>query len=121
MASWHVAERVRARLPFRASADPSGEPRFPAWITFPAAVVALGAVLALAGAIWVHVVQTLRDPKPIPITVPPRVNGIVWGHRVFVDVRSLRSALAARGVSYQAWARNHPSARKILRVRGHQR
>ena len=117
--SWNVAERIRARLPLRASAEPSADPRFPTWITFPAAVLTLGAVLALAGAIWVHNVHTLRNPKPIPITVPPRVNGVVWGHRVFVDVRSLRSALTARGVSYQAWARRHPTAKKILRGRTH--
>ena len=91
--------------------------RFPAWVTLPAAVLAMGAVLALAAAIWLQVVHTLRHPKPIPVPEPPHVTGVVWGHRVFVDVRTLRSALSARGVSYEAWARKHPAAKTILRGR----
>ncbi len=118
MASWHVAERVRAHLPLRVSLPPTGEPgRFPAWMTLPAAVLALVAVLAFAAAIWLQVVHTIRHPKPIPVSTPPRVTGVVWGHRVFVDVRTLRGALSARGVSYEAWARKHPAAKTILRGR----
>jgi hypothetical protein len=90
-------------------------------MTLPAAVLALGGVLALAAAIWLQVVHTIRHPKPIPVSVPPRVNGIVWGHRVFLDARTLRSALSARGVSYEAWTRKHPAAKKILRRRTRQR
>jgi hypothetical protein len=118
VSSRQVAERVRAHLPLRESAPSSGEPvRFPAWVTLPAAVLALGVVLALAAAIWLQVVHTLRHPKPIPVPEPPHVTGVVWGHRVFVDVRTLRSALSARGVSYEAWARKHPAAKTILRGR----
>jgi hypothetical protein len=86
-------------------------------MTTPAALLALGAVLSLATVIWLEVLHTIRHPKPIPVAVPPRVNGVVWGHRVFVDVRTLRSALSARGVSYETWARKHPAAKTILRGR----
>jgi hypothetical protein len=86
-------------------------------VTFPAAVFALVATLACAAAIWVQVVDTFRHPTPIPpAPPPPRVTGVVWGGRVFVDVRNLRAALSARGVSYEAWVRKHPAAKKILRV-----
>jgi hypothetical protein len=95
----------------------SREPkRVPTWVTLPAAVLALVATLACAAAIWAQVFDTIRHPKPIPPSPPPpRVTGVVWGGRVFVDVRSLRSALSARGVSYEAWARKHPAVKKILR------
>jgi hypothetical protein len=97
----------------------SREPkRVPTWVTFPAAVFVLVAMIVCAAAIWAQVVDTIRHPRPIPpAPPPPRVTGVVWGHRVFVDVRSLRSALSAHGVSYEAWARKHPAVKKILRVR----
>jgi hypothetical protein len=96
----------------------SHEPkRVPTWVTFPAAVFALVATLVCAAAIWAQVVDTFRHPTPIPAAPPPpRVAGVVWGGRVFVDVRSLRSALLARGVSYETWARKHPAVKKILRA-----
>jgi hypothetical protein len=132
VATRHVAERIRADLLLPLPAPPTGEQerspsrlgrlaswigRLPSWMTVPAALLALGGVLSLATVIWLQVFHTIRHPKPIPVRVPPRVSGVVWGHRVFVDVRSLRSALSARGVSYQAWARNHPAAKTILRSR----
>jgi hypothetical protein len=107
VASTQVSERVR------------DEPRrFPAWMTVPAAMLASVAVVACAAFIWVQVVHTIRHPTPIPdAPPPPRIAGVVWGDRVFVHVRSLRSALAARGVGYAAWARKHPAASTVLRAR----
>jgi hypothetical protein len=84
----------------------------------PAAVLASVVVVACAAFIWVQVVHTIRHPKPIPdAPPPPRIAGVVWGDRVFVDVPSLRSALAARAVTYRAWARKHPTANAVLRAR----
>jgi hypothetical protein len=78
--------------------------------------LALVVVVLSAAVIWLRVVDTIRHPQTIPTPPPPpRVNGVVWGHRVFVDARSLRSALSARGVSYETWARKHPAAKTILR------
>jgi hypothetical protein len=101
----------------------SREPkRVPTWVTFPAAVFALVATLVCAAAIWAQVVDTFRHPTPIPpAPPPPRVTGVVWGGRVFLDVRSVRSALSARGVSYESWVQKHPAVKRILRAQARHR
>jgi hypothetical protein len=116
VASTHVTERNRKRLPRRGSTPASGESRrLPAWMTFPTIVLTFAAVLWFATLVWLEVVYTIRDPKPIRFVTPPRVTGVVWGRRVFTDVPAFRKALAARGVRYESWARKHRDMALLLR------
>ena len=84
-------------------------------MTVPAALVAFTGIVACAAAIWLQVVHTIRHPEPIAVPPRPHVAGVVWGHRVYVDVATFRGVLTARGVSYAGWARKHPAAAKIIR------
>jgi hypothetical protein len=75
--------------------------------------VLVAAVLA-AVATWFEVAKTMRDPDPVAVPKLPRVTGIVWSNRVFVDAATFRRWLAAHDASYTVWARNHPGALALL-------
>jgi hypothetical protein len=118
VASWHLGSGP--------SAAASGEERsfrrsVPRAIAFLATVLSVAAAAACAAALWMQVVHTIRHPHPIPISRPPNVAAVVWGHRVFVDAAPFRRSLHAGGISYRAWARHHPAAAQILRRRSRHR
>jgi hypothetical protein len=78
----------------------------------------LAAVVAVAvvAVVWVQVALVLDKPlRQSASTLQP--TAVVWGNRVFSDVRSLRRWLMSRGESYSAWSRTHPQARAILEHR----
>jgi len=80
-------------------------------------LVVLVAVVAAAGvavAVWLRVADTIRHPDPVSIPPQPPVKALAWSDRVFVDVPTFRSWLAARGYPYADWARKHPQARTLL-------
>jgi hypothetical protein len=63
---------------------------------------------------WLEVAKTMRDPDPVAVPKLPRVTGIAWSNRVFVDAATFRRWLAAHNASYPVWARNHPGALAML-------
>jgi hypothetical protein len=78
-------------------------------------VAALVAVVAAAGGTWLKVATTMRNPKPVVVPKQPRVNALVWSHRVFVDAASFKRWLDARDVSFAEWAKQHPRALVVFR------
>jgi hypothetical protein len=77
-------------------------------------------VVAAAGAavaVWLRVADTIRHPDPVSIPSRPPVKALAWSDRVFVDVRTFRSWLTARGYPYADWARKHPQAQALLEGR----
>jgi hypothetical protein len=112
-----VAERPRARLPLKRparSSDPIPERPPARWSRRTLAAVLLLAVGVAAVTTWLQVAKTMRDADPVPVPKVPRVTGVVWSNRVFVDAASLRRWLIARNKSYTVWARNHPRALALL-------
>jgi hypothetical protein len=77
-------------------------------------LVLLVATAFAAAATWLKVARTMRDADPVTAAKLPRVNGIVWSNRVFVDTATFRRWLAAHDESYTVWARNHPRALALL-------
>jgi len=70
--------------------------------------------VALAGGAmaWSQVVDRLRHPESIPATGRP--GAVVWSARVFRSEGELATWLRPRGTTYERWAREHPSAAKLL-------
>lgn len=69
-------------------------------------------VLAAAAFVWIHAIQSLTHPQRVPVKVRP--EAFVWGDRVFHDRAHLEQWLHDRGLSYDAWARKHPAAVRIM-------
>ena len=46
-------------------------------------------------------------------------TSVVWGGRVLDSPAEVSSWLAARGVTYEEWARKHPAAAARIELRGH--
>lgn len=112
-----IAERSPARLPGKTLARTSNliPHRSPARLPRKTlAAVLLLAVAVAAATTWLKVARTMRDADPVPVPKVPRVTGVVWSNRVFVDAASLRRWLNARDKSYTVWARNHPRALALL-------
>ena len=63
--------------------------------------------------IWLHVAQTIRTAEPASVQAPGP-TAVAWGDRVFTSRKQLEVWLEARGLSYRAWAHNHPAARPNL-------
>ena len=74
------------------------------------AVVIAGAVAV----VWLHVVQEIRNAKPVPAASRPKVNGVAWSNVVFTSRRQLERWLASRGEHYASWARVHRAAAAVL-------
>lgn len=78
-------------------------------------LAALVLVMAAAGGTWLKVATTMRNPRPVVVPKQPRVNALVWSHRVFVDAASFKRWLDARDVSFAEWAKQHPRALVVFR------
>jgi hypothetical protein len=89
-------------------------PRAVAWPRRTLVLAILAAAIVAATLTWLQVAKTMRDANPVPPATFPRVNGIVWSNRVFIDAATFRRWLAAHDVSYTVWARNHPGALALL-------
>jgi hypothetical protein len=74
--------------------------------------LALIPALAAAVVIWISVADAVSRPTPIPTTGRPAA--FVWGQRLFWGKQEFAVWLRARGTSYDAWARHHPDASKVL-------
>ena len=48
--------------------------------------------------------------------VPPQPRAVVWGGRVFTNRPQLERWLAARGASYQSWARRHQAEARRFEI-----
>jgi hypothetical protein len=96
-------------------ADPVAPGRAASWRKRVLLLVALVAVVAAAGGIWLKVATTMRHPEPVVVPKQPRVNALVWSHRVFVDAASFKRWLDARDVSFAEWAKQHPRALVVFR------
>jgi len=64
---------------------------------------------------WSQVVDRLRHPDPPASTGRPAA--VVWSARVFRGEAELAKWLRVRGTTYERWAREHPSAAKLLAAR----
>jgi hypothetical protein len=103
-------------------ADPVAHGRAASWRKRVLLLAALVAVVAAAGGTWLKVATTMRNPKPVVVPKQPRVNALVWSHRVFVDAASFKRWLDARDVSFAEWAKQHPRALVVFhRTRSHPR
>jgi hypothetical protein len=80
----------------------------PWWVAVPWAI----ACVVLVGAAVVGVL-----PRPVTSDRPPpgKAGALVWGNGVFANKLELEAWLRIRGASYEAWARKHPSAVKLLK------
>jgi hypothetical protein len=94
-------------------------PRAVAWPRRTLVLAILVAAVVAAVATWLQVAKTMRDADPVPPAKLPRVDGIVWSNRVFIDAATFRRWLASRDLSYTAWARNHPGALALLARQKH--
>ena len=80
--------------------------------------MALAAAVALAAAgIWLRIATTIHDAQPVPVPRQPRVNALVWSHRVFVDAATFKRWLDAHHVSFAAWERQHPRGLAVFHRR----
>ena len=96
-------------------ANPVAPGRSASWRKRVLLLAALVAVVAAAGGTWLKVATTMRNPKPVVVAKQPRVNALVWSHRVFVDAASFKRWLDARDVSFAEWAKQHPRALVVFR------
>jgi hypothetical protein len=96
-------------------------PRAVTWPRRTLVLALLVAVAVAAAATWLEVAKTMHDADPVPAATVPRITGVVWSNRVFVDAATFRRWLAARDVSYTVWARNHPGALARLAQRPRRR
>src|SRR5690242_17460535 len=55
--------------------------------------------------------RAVRASEPPP---PGHVGSLVWGNGIFTTRVQLKAWLELHGGSYTYWARNHPSALKLL-------
>jgi hypothetical protein len=69
----------------------------------------LGAVALLLSATIVIGIAAFETHALFPVPSNATAKGIVWQGRTFVTRRDFARWLRARGVSYAAWARRHPS------------
>jgi hypothetical protein len=69
----------------------------------------LGVVALLLSATIVIGIAAFETHALFPAPSHARAQGIVWRGRTFVTRREFARWLRARGVSYAAWARQHPS------------
>jgi hypothetical protein len=76
------------------------------------AMLAFLPALAVAVAVWVSVADHVSQPARIPTTGHPAA--FEWDHRIFFGEREFTAWLKSRGVSFDAWARNHPGAARML-------
>jgi len=81
------------------------------------AAVLITAIAVAAFVTWLHVAHTIRHPHPVKVTRQPRVNALVWSHRVFVDAAFFKRWLDARDISFAAWSRQHPGAVAVFNRR----
>lgn len=95
-------------------ADPVAPGRAAFWRNRVLLLAAVVAVVAAAGGTWLKVATTMRHPAPVVVPKQPRVNALVWSHRVFVDAASFKRWLDARDVSFAEWAKNHPRALAVF-------
>lgn len=96
--------------------EPIVRPRAVSWPRTIMLALLLAAVV-VAVVTWFDVARTLRNPDRVPPAKVPRVSGLVWSHRVFVDRLSFKRWLAAHNESFTVWARQHPNALDVLPVR----
>ena len=103
-------------------ADPVAPGRAASWRKRMLLLAALVAVVAAAGGTWLKVTTTMRNPKPVVVPKQPRVNALVWSHRVFVDAASFKRWLDARHLSFAEWSKQHPRALVVFhRALAHRR
>ncbi len=73
-------------------------------------VAALAAVIAPIG-----IVMSTANDDPVPVPQPAAQQGtVVWAGSVFLNRQDAVAWFAARGVSYESWARRHPAAARSL-------
>jgi hypothetical protein len=84
--------------------------RFPG-ASLPPMLAFLPAVAAVV-AVWVSVAHHVSQPPRIGTTGHPAA--FEWDHRIFWGKQQFAAWLKTRGVSYSAWATNHPSAASAL-------
>lgn len=75
------------------------------------------AIAVAAAGTWARVAQTMRHPEPVVVPKQPRVNALVWSHRVFVDAASFKRWLDAHDIPFAEWARQHPGALAVFHRR----
>jgi hypothetical protein len=73
----------------------------------------LGWVATTLAAVSLFAAASLADPAS------PSTQGVMWGGRGFLTPAELSDWLIVRGLSYDAWARNHPGAAARLEGREH--
>lgn len=76
------------------------------------AMLAFIPALAVAVVVWVSVADNVSRPARIPTTGHPAA--FEWGQRIFWGKREFTVWLKSRGISFDAWARNHPDAARML-------
>ena len=79
------------------------------------ATIAVAVTVLVAGAlVWFRVASALSDAKPVQVPEIHAVTGMTWSNRVFDSRQAFARFLHARGLSYDAWASDHPGSAQIL-------